>query len=113
MKGSVVRRLSSVVLSLLLLAPAASRQAHAQAPFNTDFSAWDLPLPAGQWTISRGPCASESGFDHQCGYYEDECALDLTSSLGSMENVPVLAPQDGQVFFIGTRADSGLALMLQ
>lgn len=29
-----------------------------------------------------------------------------------MENVPVLAPQDGHVFFIGTREETGLMLML-
>lgn len=85
----------------------------AQAPFNTDFAGWHLPLPAGQWTISRGPCGSASGFKHQCGYYEDHCALDLTSAAGSMLHVPVLAPQAGQVFFMGTRADSGLALLLR
>ena len=113
MKRSIVRRLSSVVVIFLLLAPTPALPAHAQAPFDTDFSAWDLPLPAGQWTISRGPCQAVGEFDHQCGYYEDECALDITSSYGSMEHVPVLAPQDGQVFFIGTRADSGLALLLQ
>lgn len=88
--------------------PAAS----AQAPFPTDFSDWHLPLPAGDWVVTRGPCGVGQ-FHHQCGYYEDHCAVDLTSALGSMEGVPVLAPQDGRVFFMGTRADSGLALMLE
>lgn len=84
----------------------------AQAPFPTDFSAWHLPLPAGEWVVSRGPCGVGQ-FHHQCGYYEDHCAIDLTSAAGSMEGVPVLAPHDGQVFFMGTRTDSGLALLLE
>ena len=52
-------------------------------------------------------------YTHQCGYYEDECAFDLTPVDGSMLNVPVLAPQAGRVFFLGTRIDSGLAVFLQ
>jgi hypothetical protein len=99
-------------LAVLLLAQLRAGPIAAQAPFPTDFTGWHLPLPAGKWVISRGPCGSGL-FHHQCGYYEDECAIDLTSDLGSMEAVPVLAPQDGQVFFVGTRVDSGLALFLQ
>jgi hypothetical protein len=95
-----------------LLLASSGTPASAQAPFPTDFSDWHLPLPAGDWVVTRGPCGVGE-FSHQCGYYEDHCAIDLTSPLGSMENVPVLAPQDGQVFFMGTRADSGLALMLE
>src|SRR5688572_22623456 len=98
---------------LLLVTTLGAPVVHAQAPFPTDFTDWHLPLPAGEWVISRGPCGSGSGFNHQCGYFEDECALDLISAAGSMENVPVLAPQAGQVFFMGTRTDSGLALLLR
>lgn len=78
-----------------------------------DFAGWHLPVPAGDWLISRGPCGAGGLFTHQCGYYEDHCALDLTPLSGSMENVPVLAPQAGQVFFMGTRSDSGLTVMLE
>jgi hypothetical protein len=88
----------------------APRPAAAQAP---DFAGWHLPLPAGEWLISRGPCGAAGLFTHQCGYYEDRCALDLTPLSGSMASVPVLAPQAGQVFFVGTRNDSGLTVMLE
>lgn len=62
--------------------------------------------------ISRGPCGSNALFTHECGYYENRCAIDLVPIAGSLENVPVLAPQDGHVFFIGTRDETGLMLML-
>jgi len=78
-----------------------------------DFSGWHLPLPAGKWTISRGPCGSAARYNHPCGYYEDQCGVDFIPVSGSMENVPVLAPQAGRVFFLGTRADAGLAVMLR
>src|SRR3989338_5810598 len=77
----------------------------APAP-QSDFSDWHLPVPAGNWRISRGPCNSPWPYDHQCGYYEDACALDLIPAEGSMANVPVLAPQAGQGFFICTRQDA-------
>ena len=77
------------------------------------FAGWRLPVPAGEWLISRGPCGSGGLFTHSCEYYEDRCAIDLTPLSGSMLGVPVLAPQAGQVFFLGTRADSGLVVMLQ
>jgi murein DD-endopeptidase MepM/ murein hydrolase activator NlpD len=99
-------------LAVLWLVALAAAPAAAQAPRFPDYSDWHLPLPAGAWVISRGPC-SAALYHHQCGYYEDHCAIDLTSAAGSMEGVPVLAPQAGQVFFMGTRADSGLALLLQ
>jgi murein DD-endopeptidase MepM/ murein hydrolase activator NlpD len=76
------------------------------------YAGWHLPVPAGEWTISRGPCGAESVFDHECGYYENQCAVDLVPLAGSMENVPVLAPQAGQVFFVGQRAETGRMLML-
>jgi murein DD-endopeptidase MepM/ murein hydrolase activator NlpD len=101
-----------LALLLALMAGSGASPASAQAQWPTDFSAWHLPLPAGTWTISRGPCGA-GAYQHQCGYYEDHCAIDLTSPLGGMEGVPVLAPMDGRVFFMGTRADSGLALLLQ
>jgi hypothetical protein len=77
------------------------------------FAGWHLPVPAGVWLISRGPCGSGGLFTHQCGYYEDSCAIDLTPLTDSMLSVPVLAPQAGQVFFLGTRSDSGMVVMLQ
>ena len=102
--------LCGLALMVLSLAPAPSP---ASAPAPGEFEDWRLPLPAGRWVISRGPCGSGGAYTHQCGYYEDRCAIDLTSDSGSMEHVPVLAPQAGQVFFMGTRQDSGLALLLQ
>ena len=78
-----------------------------------DFSSWHLPLPAGKWGISRGPCNSGARFSHDCRYYEERCGVDLVPLSGSMENVPVLAPQAGQIFFMGTRTDAGLMLMLR
>lgn len=51
-------------------------------------------------------------FAHECGYYENQCAVDLVPLTGSIANVPVLAPQAGRVFFIGTRDETGLMLML-
>ncbi len=74
---------------------------------------WRLPLPAGAWRITRGPCDSASAFDHECGYYENSCALDYTPISASMENVPVLAPADGVVFFVGTRENTGRMLMVR
>ena len=84
-----------------------------RAPSAFDFSDWHFPVPAGDWLISRGPCGGGGLYTHQCGYFEDECAFDLTPVVGSMLSVPVLAPQQGQVFFLGTRTDSGLAVLLQ
>ena len=78
-----------------------------------DFSGWHLPLPAGKWGLSRGECKSGARFSHDCGYYEERCAVDLVPISGSMEDVPVLAPQAGKVFFVGARVDAGLMLMLR
>jgi murein DD-endopeptidase MepM/ murein hydrolase activator NlpD len=83
------------------------------APRTFDFSGWHFPVPAGDWLISRGPCGGGGLYTHQCGYFEDECAYDLTPVVGTMMSVPVLAPQAGQVFFLGTRTDSGLGVLLQ
>lgn len=77
------------------------------------FADWHLPLPAGKWGISRGPCNSGAQFVHECRYYEERCGVDLVPLSGSMEGVPVLAPQAGEVFFEGTRSDGGLTLMLR
>ncbi len=82
-------------------------------PANFDFSTWHFPVAAGEWLISRGPCGSGALFEHPCGYFEDECAFDLIPTSGSMMSVPVLAPQAGQVFFLGTRTDTGLTILLQ
>lgn len=101
------------VLSLLSLwgrAPGPAPAASAGPEF--DFSTWHLPLPAGEWLISRGPCGGTGMFAHGCEYYEDRCAYDLTPLTGSMDSVPVLAPAAGLVFFAGTRNDSGLSVLL-
>lgn len=79
----------------------------------TDFTGWHWPLPAGEWAVSRGACNAATPFDHNCIYYEERCALDFVPLDGSMEDMPVLAPQTGQVLFLGTRDDSGLTLLLQ
>jgi peptidase M23-like protein len=109
---TVVRRawLAVALLCLVNGLPAFASAVSASSP--GDFSGWHLPLPAGEWQISRGPCASGAHFTHTCGYYEERCAVDLVPLTGSMEDVPVLAPQAGQVFFLGTRSDAGLMLML-
>ncbi len=92
---------------------AAAPTATALATSQTDWSAWRLPLPAGLWRITRGPCGSSNTFDHECGYYENTCALDYVPVTGSMENVPVLAPADGTVFFVGTRENTGQMVMIR
>src|SRR5260221_5402214 len=89
------------------------RAAAGAAASAFDFSDWHFPVPAGDWLISRGPCGGRGLYTHQCGYFEDECAFDLTPLTGSMLSVPVLAPQAGQVFFLGTRTDTGLAVLLR
>jgi len=87
---------------------------HSQAALPaTSYAGWHLPVPAGAWLISRGPCGSRAPFSHQCGYFEDSCAYDLTPLSDSMLNVPVLAPQAGQIFFLGTRDDSGMVVMIE
>ncbi len=109
----MVRRilLLVLILSVLAVGPAPAVATAAEPPF--DFSTWHFPLPAGEWLISRGPCGGNGLYDHACGYFEDRCAFDLTPISGSMDSVPVLAPQAGQVFFAGTRNDSGLSVMLR
>lgn len=110
-----------IVLSLAALPPLAPLAgAKAAGPADTttgtspaDFSDWHLPLPAGKWGISRGPCQSNARFRHDCRYYEERCAVDLVALSGNPEHVPVLAPQAGQVFFMGTRSDAGMMLMLR
>ena len=105
---------AAAVLAMVFL-PGIRIQASApngQVQPAADFAGWHLPVPAGTWLISRGPCGSPGGFSHQCGYFEDNCAIDLTPLTESMLSVPVLAPQAGQVFFLGTRDDSGMVVML-
>jgi murein DD-endopeptidase MepM/ murein hydrolase activator NlpD len=111
-------RLLGVALCLLTLSAVAAGgtppgPASAAPAAGYDFSDWHFPVPAGDWLISRGPCGGRGLYTHQCGYFEDECAFDLTPLTGSMMSVPVLAPQAGQVFFLGTRTDSGLAVLLR
>ncbi|HLE27467.1 MAG TPA: M23 family metallopeptidase [Anaerolineales bacterium] len=110
MPKSILLRL--FLTSALIVAPRPVRGA-GQDSRPPDFTGWHLPLPAGKWRISRGPCGSAARFNHLCGYYEDRCAVDLIPLSGSMENVPVLAPQAGQAFFLGQRVDTGLAVMLR
>ncbi len=92
----------------------ASQPAWAERPAApADFSRWHLPVPAGRWQISQGPCGSAARYNHSCGYYENHCAIDLIPASGSMEDAPVLAPQAGQVFFVGQRPETGFMLMLR
>ncbi len=124
-KGSLVFRLlaAAAVLAMVFLpgfrgeAATPTREStpvYDQAvPSAANFAGWHLPVPAGTWQISRGPCGSRAPFSHQCGYYEDSCAFDLTPLSESMLSVPVLAPQAGRVFFLGTRDDSGMTVMLR
>ena len=107
--------MSALVAGLLVCNPAvASAQTSASRPDATElWSDWRLPLPAGAWRITRGPCGAASEYDHECGYYENSCALDFVPLTGSMESVPVLAPANGVVFFVGTRENTGLMLMLR
>jgi hypothetical protein len=105
------RGLLSITLLFVFTRPYAMASA-APARGVNDFSGWHLPLPAGKWQISRGPCGSAARFTHNCGYYEERCAIDFVPLSGSMKDAPVLAPQVGQVFFLGVRPDSGLTLML-
>ena len=104
----------ALVCGLLVVVPAnAQRMDVPTAAMDPAWQGWRLPLPAGAWRITRGPCDSASAFDHECGYYENSCALDFTPISASMENVPVLAPADGVVFFVGTRENTGRMLMLR
>jgi murein DD-endopeptidase MepM/ murein hydrolase activator NlpD len=106
-----LRLYQRLFLALTLLISVQSLPARAQAPA---YEGWRLPLPAGQWTISRGPCRGEGTFDHPCGYYEDDCALDLVPADGSdITHTPVLAPQAGVIVFLGRRADAGIAAMIE
>jgi hypothetical protein len=113
LQGRGSKAVLRLLLALGLLFGAGAISEPAAAAPEADFSDWHLPVPAGEWTISRGPCGAGGLFQHPCGYYEDRCALDLTAVNGEMEDVPVLAPQAGQVFFLGTRNDSGLTAMLE
>lgn len=74
---------------------------------------WHLPVPAGEWVISRGPCGAATAYDHPCGYYEDRCAVDLVAPRGDTTYTPVLAPYTGTVGFVGRRTDAGLTVMLE
>lgn len=79
----------------------------------TDFSGWHLPVPAGEWAISQGPCNAPMQLRHKCNFYEDQCALDLDVPDGDMTDVPVLAPYPGLVVFVGERPESGRTVMVQ
>lgn len=104
----------ALVGALLLAAPAgAQADLGTLATADSAWQGWRLPLPSGAWRITRGPCDAASAFDHECGYYENSCALDYTPLAASMENVPVLAPADGVVFFVGTRENTGRMLMVR
>lgn len=88
-------------------------QAAAPEVLAAQTEVWHWPLPAGEWQVSRGPCGAETLFDHDCAYYENKCAIDFVPLAGSIENVPVLAPAAGEVFFAGTRSETGLMLLLK
>jgi len=112
----MLKRWSLIIflISHCTVTPVAHAGSETTAARPADFAAWHLPLPAGEWTISRGPCGSKARFNHQCGYYEDACGVDLTPlNKDEAENVPVLAPQAGQVFFLGQRFDAGITVMLR
>jgi murein DD-endopeptidase MepM/ murein hydrolase activator NlpD len=97
-----------------LLAPPAAATTTTPSPApDPILRGWRLPLPAGEWRITRGPCGSATEFEHECEYYENRCAVDYAPLSGSMLNVPVLAPQSGRVFFVGTRENAGQMLMLE
>lgn len=102
--------LRAVLLSLVLALAGLAVAAPASGAL--DFSGWHLPLPAGEWQVSRGPCGSGAHFIHNCNYYEERCAVDFVPVSGSMEGAPVLAPQAGQVFYLGARSDAGIMLLL-
>ncbi len=101
----------AVWLAAVGLAAAPAGAAAGAAP--VDYAGWHLPLPAGEWLISRGPCGSGARFRHECGYYENRCAVDFVAADGLMDNVPVLAPAPGRALFIGERAETGKMVMLQ
>ena len=100
--------MSALVLAVMVM----SAVAPSTAAQTMDFAGWQLPLPAGQWVISRGPCGAATTYTHSCDFFENACAIDLVSPYGNMENVPVLAPQAGQVLWIGVHPVSGRTLKL-
>ena len=105
--------LGKAVNPATLLSPTVPLSTTAPLSLTQPFADWHLPLPAGKWGISRGPCNSGARFAHDCNYYEERCGVDLVALSGSTENVPVLAPQAGEVFFEGVRTDGGLTLMVR
>lgn len=116
--GLYQRVVSAFLGALIVVAPASGQAPIAPIqPQSTSaestWQGWRLPLPAGAWRITRGPCDGASAFDHECGYYENTCALDFAPITGSMEDVPVLAPAEGVVFFVGTRENTGRMLMVR
>jgi murein DD-endopeptidase MepM/ murein hydrolase activator NlpD len=108
----MLRRLyQRLFLALSLLISAQSSPAAAQSG---DYGDWRLPLPAGEWTISRGPCGAETPYDHPCGYYEDDCALDLVPrDGGDITGTPVLAAHAGVIAYVGRRSDAGIGVMVE
>jgi murein DD-endopeptidase MepM/ murein hydrolase activator NlpD len=109
---NMLRRALVTLVVLAILAGLRTAASAATASGAADYSGWRLPLAEGEWQISRGPCGSAARFTHDCRYYEERCAVDFVPLSGSMEDAPVLAPQAGQVFFLGARPDAGLMLML-
>ncbi len=111
--AALAQGLGKAVNSAPPLSPTVSLSPTAPLSLTQPFADWHLPVPAGKWGISRGPCNSGAPFAHDCTYYEERCAVDLVALSGSMENVPVLAPQAGEVFFEGVRTDGGLTLVVR
>lgn len=103
----------ALTLALAVNAPATADSRPLAPALQPDWSGWRLPLPAGEWRITRGPCDSVSQYDHACDYYENSCAFDYVPMAGRMDGVPVLAPAPGEVFFVGTRENTGHMVLLK
>jgi murein DD-endopeptidase MepM/ murein hydrolase activator NlpD len=104
------------VFLLVLIVSVSGIVPPAQAAFSAQadlWAGWHLPVPAGAWVISQGPCAAAMTRTHPCDFYEDRCAIDLDApDAHGMENVPVLAPADGRISFVGHRPEAGITLMV-
>ncbi len=106
-------RIAVPVCVVLLLWFGVDAQSFSEAmPATTQLTGWHLPLPAGEWQIYRGPCSSLMEPSHACDDYEERCAIDIGPADLTTENVPLLAPQAGRVFFAGHRPGRGLSAVI-
>lgn len=105
---------SEIILGLIL-AISLINHAYALADISTktNFSGWHLPLPSGEWAISVGPCTSTAKNKHSCKDFEQKCAIEIAPVSDTNTTIPVLAPQSGQVFFVGSRNNKGIDVILQ